>query len=317
VKLLAVVQTYPPRMLGGAEIAADTLFRWLVARGHEVRVHLTDWPMDAYTRQGVEVVPLINFHDLAWADVVYTHLYPGIQKTAGLAHQAGRPLVYWAHAPAHFNLGYPLALLMANSEHLAAVHGGSVQCPTVVIRPPVFADEYRTSRENATCVTRIGLSEAKGGHVFWQLAWRMADHDFLGVQGGWGEQVVPPSPPANAVLWPNTPSIRDAYAATRVLVMPSDSHETYGRVGVEALASGIPVIAADLPGVREALAGAATYLPDRNDVDAWEEAIRSLDDADAYEAAAARALARSAELDPTADLDLAEASLLAVAGVGA
>jgi hypothetical protein len=52
-------------------------------------------------------------------------------------------------------------------------------------------------------------------------------------------------------------------------------------------------------------------------VDAWEEAIRSLDDADAYEAAAARALARSAELDPTADLDLAEASLLAVAGVGA
>jgi hypothetical protein len=314
-RLLAVVQSYPPFLLGGSEIAAHTLFRWLVDHGHEVRVHMTDRPMEAHANDGVEVIPAVNLNDARRADVVYTHLYPGIQATAELARHADRPLVYWAHAVPSINLSYPPALLMANSEYLASVHGPRLGAPVVVIRPPVFAGEYRTDRTGATSITRIGLSEEKGGRIFWELAYRMRDHSFLGVLGGWGAQITtgPAAPPPNVEVWPTTLQICDVYAQTRVLIMPSDGHETYGRIGVEAMASGIPIIATDLPGVREAFGDAAAYVADRNDLAAWEAHVRRLDDDAAYGIASRRALARSAQLDPTGDLNLAEACLVALA----
>ena len=80
--------------------------------------------------------------------------------------------------------------------------------------------------------------------------------------------------------------------------MPSD-YESWGMVGVEAMHSGIPVIAHPTPGLRESLADAGTFI-DRGDVDAWEAAIRRLyDDEDAF----TRARKRAGELDPVDELD--------------
>ncbi|MFE4971343.1 glycosyltransferase [Kitasatospora sp. NPDC056651] len=50
------------------------------------------------------------------------------------------------------------------------------------------------------------------------------------------------------------------YARSRVVLMPS-SHESWGRVGVEAFASGIPVIAHPTPGLAECLGHAGIYVP--------------------------------------------------------
>ncbi len=52
------------------------------------------------------------------------------------------------------------------------------------------------------------------------------------------------------------PGLAAAYAEADLLVLPS-RHETYGLVAVEALAHGVPVLAADVGGVREALGRAA------------------------------------------------------------
>ena len=52
------------------------------------------------------------------------------------------------------------------------------------------------------------------------------------------------------------PALAAAYAAADLLVLPS-RHETYAMVATEALARGVPVLATDVGGVREALGATA------------------------------------------------------------
>jgi glycosyltransferase involved in cell wall biosynthesis len=59
-----------------------------------------------------------------------------------------------------------------------------------------------------------------------------------------------------------------------VFVFPS-AYESFGTVALEALAAGLPVVASDLPAVREATGGHASLVP-LDDLHAWVEAIRPL-----------------------------------------
>ncbi|MHA6785021.1 glycosyltransferase family 4 protein [Pseudonocardia saturnea] len=68
------------------------------------------------------------------------------------------------------------------------------------------------------------------------------------------------------------PALAAAYAAADLLVLPSRV-EAYGMVVTEALARGIPVLAADAGGVRDALDGAGTLVPP-GDVAALAGALR-------------------------------------------
>jgi glycosyltransferase involved in cell wall biosynthesis len=90
------------------------------------------------------------------------------------------------------------------------------------------------------------------------------------------------------------------YARTRILLMPSE-YESWGRAGVEAMASGIPVIASPTPGLKESLGKAGVFV-NRGNRDGWQAAIERLDDPAAYAAASSAALRRSKQLDPRVDL---------------
>jgi glycosyltransferase involved in cell wall biosynthesis len=46
-------------------------------------------------------------------------------------------------------------------------------------------------------------------------------------------------------------ALTQAYASADIFVLPSTGAESFGLVGVEALAAGLPVVAADCGGVRE------------------------------------------------------------------
>lgn len=316
--MVARLHGYPPDLNAGAEWMTHSMLRALVERGHEVRVHLSRrasmW--GRYELAGVQVwtagVAARTPGALgALADVVISHL-EGVPyaKQAGAA--AGVPVVAVCHNTHNltFEQAAGVDLAVYNSQwmreyaekwYVSEEHGHHrPPARHIVIRPPVLAADYRTTPGDR--VTLINLNENKGGALFWQLAERMPDVAFLGVRGSYGDQVTGSLP--NVEVLPHIPGqgMRDrVYARTRVLLAPSQ-YESWGRVAAEAMCSGIPVIAHPTPGLTECLGGAGT-LVDRTDAAGWEQAIRRLLQPEAWAAASVRAVARSAELDPAAELE--------------
>lgn len=87
------------------------------------------------------------------------------------------------------------------------------------------------------------------------------------------------------------------YRAASVFCAPSVEGESFGIVLVEAAAAGTPVVCSDLPGYREAAAGAAVHVP-VGDVQATAEALLSvLRDEDLRQRLVAQGHRRAAELD--------------------
>lgn len=317
-RIVVRIGYYPPRHNAGSEWMAHSLLRALVARGHQVEVWLSRYSADRepYTLDGVRVIPFaarLDFGAAAWrADVMVSH-HENVPSAGALARGMGRPFVVLCHnsAPGGFrNVGRgSTSLAVYNSLHMQAeAEGFFCEYTTalrpersIVVRPPVIMADYATTPGDR--VTLINLNADKGGEVFWQLAERLPDIQFLGVKGAYGQQIERPRGLPNVELVPHLPGDRmrdQVYARTRLLLMPS-AHESWGRVAVEAMASGIPVVAAPTPGLAECL-GEAGMFAERDDLDAWVSAVTRLADEAQWAEASDRALARAKALGPAADL---------------
>lgn len=315
-QIVARVHAMPPEHNAGAEHMLVSMLRPLVERGHDVSVWLSRYGKAGkeYDYRGIRVVPLESRLDFPTAvrraDVLLAHLET-VPPTASLARGYGKPLVvlcHNTHRPTFRDAaagGTSLAVynsqwMEREAELFFAEYPKSIRpAASLIVRPPVFADEYATKPGKA--ITLINCNPEKGGKVLAALAERMPDQQFLAVKGAYGEQVLPALPNVEIVDHVQGEDMRErVYARTRVLLMPS-SYESWGRAGCEALASGIPVVAHPTPGLCESLGEAGIFV-DRNDVAGYEAVLRKLKAAAEYRLASKRARARSAELDPSADL---------------
>lgn len=170
--------------------------------------------------------------------------------------------------------------------------------PSCVLHPPVYSIDHRA--EPGDLVTLVNLNAHKGARILYALADRMPDVKFLAVEGGHGIQIFETWP--NVTHQKQTTNMReDVWARTKILLMPS-IYESYGMASVEALASGIPVIANPTPGLRESLGSAGIFV-DRDDIDGWEREIRHLlNDSNRWQMQSDLATQRSSELDPSEEL---------------
>jgi glycosyltransferase involved in cell wall biosynthesis len=105
--------------------------------------------------------------------------------------------------------------------------------------------------------------------------------------------------------------MRGVYSKTDILIMPS-KYESWGRTATEAMASGIPVISTDTPGLRENV-GESGIFCDRNNINEWVMAIRKLKGKKEYEEASAKAKKRALELRPDRKLEIFEEQICAIA----
>jgi glycosyltransferase involved in cell wall biosynthesis len=276
------------------------MLKHAVKQGHECTVVIDQGKghkrlgIEPYVLDGVRVSE--DKRTLKGIDILLTHL-DRTAEAEEMCAKRGIPLAQVFHNDQRPAMTKHCDLAIYNSRWVLKHAPMPFDCPSVVLHPPIFADDYRV-KPTGDYITLVNLQRPKGVDMFYALAQLMPEYNFLGVKGSYGTQIDPPRGLKNVTIVENQRDIRKVYAETRILLMPS-SYESYGRCAVEAAVSGIPTIAHPTLGLREALGDAGTYpVPDS---DSWACAVRYVLDTYGTRSALARALGKS--LTPEADMD--------------
>jgi len=266
VRVEALTLDYPPRRYIGSEMMTHRLLDALSDAGHFVRVG-TSTPKHNPGFEGIAVTPF-SWLDHDWADVYLAHA-----DFAGPVLDRDRPVVAICH---NADVGVLLSLrrntfelVIANSDDMATTLAEE-DVESLVVHPPAPRPAWISEGD---LVTIVNLNDNKVGR-FWEIAAAMPAQRFLAVLGGYGEQIVPDEIPANVEVIDHVRGHRmpeEVWSRTRLLLAPS-LRESWNMTAAEAISFGIPVLASDIPAVRENLGPSATYLP-IDDVDQWVEEI--------------------------------------------
>lgn len=171
----------------------------------------------------------------------------------------------------------------------------------IITRPPLKADikrlwgqdawvlpsiidyeAYAAGEKDRTHITLVHYTPAKGGAIFWNIARKMPESQFLVVDQ---DDLFRPHPQMqNVTVLPWEPDMRKVYDRTKILLVPSLVEESYCRVVAEGLANGIPVIANRVGGIRELWEDAVSLVEvNEEDKDKKDYFINSLYHTDTYE----------------------------------
>jgi glycosyltransferase involved in cell wall biosynthesis len=335
-----------PQLLGGIETTTFDLCVQLGRMGHEAavmcelgrhdRVWLTNriksrltqrtFPPDRF--QGTRVYRGYG-PQTALAEVISDFrpddlVVPGGSDGAfSLAHQCaatGVPTVFYFHELVSVRKlsdfsaleGIPL---IANSAYTAREVRALLGRDSAIVPPLVNAAAYRTSTTRRH-VTMVNPRKMKGGQIALEMAQACPDIPFVFVEA-WhthNEFVAGLHEAARAlpnVTWhAPTPDMLSIYAGTRVILVPSQWEETWGRVVTEAQVSGIPALASNYGALPESVGPGGLLIPRDAPVADWVRALRRLwDDQPLYNNLSQRALEHAAR--PEAQPAHAAATFLA------
>jgi glycosyltransferase involved in cell wall biosynthesis len=233
-----------------------------------------------------------------------------LRNLAEAGVDVGCPIILFVH-DVHF-LKTPKALpfnerviCIANSPYTASIFAKHYAMEIEIIPPIVHFERYRTSREAAKYVSMISPTEAKGVDTTLQLAAALPHIPFLLIEGwpmdsrAWRNLSEQVSRLPNVELRRATGDMRTVYSQTKVLLVPSKtSVETFGRVVVEAQASGIPVFARDVGALSWVVGdGGAVFRADAP-TSQWESQLQdTLADSTIYDALSRRASDNASRLE--------------------
>lgn len=331
-KILCSIHLYPPKHLCGAEMMIHRVNKFLQSKGHEVKVLLNmanHYKINSvYCYDGVDVFPpeQMTIDSLFyWADVVFTHL-DYTNWTIQISKIYKKPVVHFVHNTHPYKEIIHAEIpqyIVYNSEHsikkLGYNHKG------IVLHPPTDYRKFQIEdAEKNRFITLINANRNKGAHIFYRIAERMPDYEFLVVRGSYDQQLegdileeeqlnmeglvkfykvkkTKPTP-ENVTLIDKSLNILDVYEQTRILLMPSE-YESWGMTMTEAMSCGIPVISTKTDGLLENGDKAGIYIEDRENIDDWIKEIKKLEDKKYYKKVSKACKKRAIELDPIDELE--------------
>jgi len=248
---LAELASFPVEIAGSTNPAKDVLAAYhltkVIAGGYDL-IHshgLRAGLVTSMSISGQHVPHLVTFHNL---------LSTGLATRSALTFIASCTQGFIAVSPA---IAVSLKAMAPRIQRTVIPNGIPIaefqRQPGA--RPSVF--ELDKNGPTVGCVAR--LSKEKGVDLFLGVARLIPDVHFLVAGDGPDLAMLQSLAPANVEFAGRVANVRDVYQALDVLVVPSRS-EGQGIVALEALASGIPVVASNVGGLAEMLTDKKTAL---------------------------------------------------------
>jgi|LauGreDrversion4_2_1035121.scaffolds.fasta_scaffold276132_2 glycosyltransferase involved in cell wall biosynthesis len=275
-----LMHSYLPNVRAGAEITAHAVNTHLVKAGWSVTIVLPDWQVDEL--DGVKMVRYEKGSPICAqifrnASAIFCQNYDTV-KALQILEPYGKPVVFFMHIEREKRdvlqqrFKVPLAIVynsITQKDNNPTIHEHTI------VRPFIPFEKFKRREKDIPNgpVTLLNCNENKGGNLLVELAQRMRDVQFVGVRGAYSEQLSADLPNLRYVPLQEDPA--PIFKAASIIIMPSKS-ESWGRVALEAMASGVPVIVSTAGGLRECTSGAAAGYCRFDDAGCWEEHIRRL-----------------------------------------
>jgi glycosyltransferase involved in cell wall biosynthesis len=274
--------SFIPTTFAGSEISAYETLKYFQARGHTIIIFVKIWKVSEYNGLKIhkydETTSFYKNH-IKNCDVVFFQMGDEA-KNLQVFQNIHKPVYVFIHVVNSYQwliqqkMRFPITVVYNSNMTQDTI-------PTIYdnmrMIPYVNTSKFKKLREltiQNDVVCLINCNKNKGGELLVTLAYNMPDVQFLGVKGGYSNQIIEKTAPSNLTYIENQEDITVVFKKIGILIMPS-TNETWGRTAVEAMASGVPVIHSEAPGLVECIDGAG-ILCNRNDEDAWVEAIRRI-----------------------------------------
>lgn len=275
-KIVALTHYYIEENKAGGEMMLHGMLKALVEAGHDVTAVITDTKRKDTVIDGVKVLYGIG----KFYTVSYDVLISQFQNTLTAFQDARRrkkPMVLVVHndrrlTMTHASMLRKSDLIVFNTQWIRDKNPNT-RASGVILHPPIDREHFfKVKKNNPEYITLVNVAPEKGSDIFYALAELFPNEKFLGVKGGYWKdaQVIKDLP--NVTIIEQTANMRDdVYAKSKIVIMPS-SYESYGMVAAEAMASGVPVIVSDTPGLTEnvSYAGAKVSV---EDLQSWSEGV--------------------------------------------
>lgn len=286
--IVLMTDSFLPTTFAGSELSAYETIKYLRARGHTIIIFVSVWKVPEY--DGFKIYKYNSSDLFCKKTILESHAVffqmSGEPDKLIIVKERSKSVYIFIHLVDNYmwilqqKVSFPI-IVVYNShmtqDSLPTLHNNMRMIPYVDTSK--FKNLRINTIENHT-VCLINCNKNKGGDLLIDLARKMPTTQFVGVKGGYSNQVIDPNPPKNLSYIENQKDITGVFKKIGILIMPS-INETWGRTAVEAMAAGVPVIHSEAPGLVECVSGAG-ILCNNDDIDAWMRAIEHLNSDHAF-----------------------------------
>lgn len=293
---------------GGAQITHLTFLRQLAARGHRCTYLDSSLVRRPVSKGPVRLDFYRDFEELKAKvgrrrpDLLFGGLH-GIHQIIRLGKHRGIPTIAYLNSYEYapptseetrrwklsFGRPYPTPaerefalrnadVILANSEHLRRRMLEREGVETEVVYPEFHQPDFiipDRDRPEGEYVAGICGYAYKGADIFLELARRFPDQAFLLVGALHREYHPRFKALPNVTLLPFGPP-KQFLRRARVMLVPSQWAEPFGRIAVEAMANGIPTLVSRTGGLKEIVGGSRLGINAFRSPDAWEAKLAPL-----------------------------------------
>lgn len=225
---------------------------------------------------------------------------------------------------------YRVEIIISNSEVTQRFIKETWGRESVIIYPIIDPEQFQAKTFKARYITIINPLKVKGGDIFKEIAKSLPNKEFLAVKGwthlkdkegeNWDMKKMQEMADAFKDL-PHIPeevdfsdqknikvvgpfeNMKAIYGQTKILVVPSLWEETFGRVVVEAMLNGIPVIASNKGNLSHTVGEGGIIIQEVENINSWIKSIKFLNNSANYRIYQKKAKKSAQRFNPELEVD--------------